>query len=383
MEGTKMVGFGDLELLTLQQYWWIVVSLIGGLFVFIMFVQGGQTLINKLSTNETEKTMLVNAIGRKWELGFTTLVLFGGALFAAFPLFYATSFGGAYWVWLAILFCFIIQAVSYEYRTKPDNFLGQKTYEAFLYINGTLGVFLLGTAISTFFSGSEFRIDSNFFSHWQNDLRGLEALFNPFNYLLGLALIFLTKISGALYFISSIDHQGIRDRAVASIKVNMIFFLIFFLSFLGWIFTKEGFAVDADGIVFMQKYKYLFNFLDMPLLLGMFLAGVLMVIVAVFVAITFRKTCCIKTGGVGIVLTVTALLTSVGLNGTAYYPSTYDLQSSLTIMNSSGSHYTLMAMGYASLMVPFVLAYIAYAWYSMDKVKITKEEIEAPDAHNY
>lgn len=378
-----MIGFGDLDLLTLQQYWWAVVSLIGGLFVFIMFVQGGQTLINKLSTNETEKTMLVNAIGRKWELGFTTLVLFGGALFAAFPLFYATSFGGAYWVWLAILFCFIIQAVSYEYRTKPDNFLGQRTYEAFLYINGTLGVFLLGTAISTFFSGSEFAIDSNNFSHWQNPLRGLEALFNPFNYLLGLALIFLTKISGALYFISSIDHQGIRDRAVESIKVNMIFFLIFFLSFLGWIFTKEGFAVDADGVVFMQKYKYLFNFLDMPLLLGMFLAGVLMVIVAVFVAITFKKTCCIKTGGAGIVLTVTALLTSVGLNGTAYYPSTYDLQSSLTIMNSSGSHYTLMAMGYASLMVPFVLAYIAYAWYSMDKVKITQEEIEAPDAHNY
>jgi len=378
-----MVGFGDLDLLTLQQYWWAVVSLIGGLFVFIMFVQGGQTLINKLSTTETEKTMLVNAIGRKWELGFTTLVLFGGALFAAFPLFYATSFGGAYWVWLAILFCFIIQAVSYEYRTKPDNFLGQKTYEAFLYINGTLGVFLLGAAISTFFSGSEFAVDSNNFSHWQNSLRGLEALLNPFNYLLGLALIFLTKISGALYFISSIDHQQIRNRAVESIKINMIFFLVFFLSFLTWIFTKEGFAVDAQGIVFMQQYKYLYNFLEMPLLLGMFILGVGMVIIAVFVAITYRKTCCIKTGGVGIVLTVTALLLSVGLNNTAYYPSTYDLQSSLTIMNSSGSHYTLMTMSYASLMVPFVLAYIAYAWYSMDKVKITKEEIEAPDAHNY
>lgn len=378
-----MVGFGDLDLLTLQQYWWAVVSLIGGLFVFIMFVQGGQTLINKLSTTETEKTMLVNAIGRKWELGFTTLVLFGGALFAAFPLFYATSFGGAYWVWLAILFCFIIQAISYEYRTKPDNFLGQKTYEAFLYINGTLGVFLLGAAISTFFSGSEFAVDSNNFSHWQNSLRGLEALLNPFNYLLGLALIFLTKISGALYFISSIDHQQIRNRAVESIKINMIFFLVFFLSFLTWIFTKEGFAVDAQGIVFMQQYKYLYNFLEMPLLLGMFILGVGMVIIAVFVAITYRKTCCIKTGGVGIVLTVTALLLSVGLNNTAYYPSTYDLQSSLTIMNSSGSHYTLMTMSYASLMVPFVLAYIAYAWYSMDKVKITKEEIEAPDAHNY
>ena len=378
-----MVGFGDLELLTLQQYWWIVVSLIGGLFVFIMFVQGGQTLINKLSKSETEKTMLVNAIGRKWELGFTTLVLFGGALFAAFPLFYATSFGGAYWVWLAILFCFIIQAVSYEYRTKPDNFLGQKTYETFLYINGSLGVFLLGAAIATFFSGSEFVLDSNNFSHWQNPLRGLEALLNPFNYLLGLALVFLTRISGAMYFINIIDHEAIRERAVQSIKVDMIFFLVFFLGFLGWIFTKEGFAVDASGVVFMQKYKYLINFLEMPILLVLFVLGVLMVIVAVFNTVTFKKTCCIKTGGAGIVLTVTALLTSVGFNGTAYYPSTYDLQSSLTIMNSSGSHYTLMAMSYASLMVPFVLGYIALAWYSMDRVKITKEEIEAPDAHNY
>jgi cytochrome d ubiquinol oxidase subunit II len=377
------MGFGDLDLLTLQHYWWFVVSLIGGLFVFIMFVQGGQTLINKLASSEIQKTMLINAIGRKWELGFTTLVLFGGALFAAFPLFYATSFGGAYWVWMAILFCFIIQAVSYEYRTKPDNFLGQKTYEAFLYINGSLGVFLLGVAISTFFSGSEFAVDSNNFSHWQNPLRGLEALANPYNYLLGFALVFLAKISGALYFISAVDDAQIREKAVESIKINMIFFLVSFLSFLAWLFTKDGFAVDADGVIFMQEYKYLLNFVEMPVVLGMFLLGVVMVIIAVFVAVVYKKTCCIKTGGTGIVLTVTALLLSVGFNNTAYYPSTYDLQSSLTIMNSSGSHYTLMAMSYASLMVPFVLAYIAYAWYSMDKVKITQAEMEAPDAHNY
>lgn len=375
--------FENLSLLQLQQYWWIIISLLGGLFVFMMFVQGGQTLLNSLSTNETEKTMLVNSIGRKWELGFTTLVLFGGALFAAFPLFYSTSFGGAYWVWMAILFCFIIQAVSYEYRTKPNNFLGQKTYEAFLYINGNLGVFLLGVAISTFFSGSEFYVDYRNFSYWQNDLRGLEALLNPSNYLLGFALVFLAKILGALYFINNIDHQGIRIRAVRSIKFNMVIFLMFFLSFLTWILTKNGFAIDENGFVYMQSFKYLFNFLDMPIVLGLFGTGVLMVILAVFITIHFEKTCCIKTGGLGVVLTVTALLLNVGLNNTAYYPSTYHMQSSLTIMNSSGSHYTLSVMGYVSLMVPFVLAYIAYAWYSMNKTPMTKEEIEAPDAHNY
>ncbi|MFY4861429.1 cytochrome d ubiquinol oxidase subunit II [Aliarcobacter butzleri] len=374
--------FGNLELITLQQYWWIIISLLGGLFVFIMFVQGGQTLIDKLSENETEKTMLINSIGRKWELGFTTLVLFGGALFAAFPLFYSTSFGGAYWVWLAILFCFIIQAVSYEYRTKPNNFLGQKTYEYFLKINGNIGTFLLGVAISTFFSGSEFIIDSNNFVNWQNPLRGLEALLNPYNYLLGFSLVFLAKISGALYFINNIDYEKIREKAVNSIKINMLLFLFFFLGFMFWILTKDGFALK-NGIVFIEKYKYLFNFIEMPIILGMFLIGVIMVIVAVFMTIIFKKTCCIKTGGVGIVLTVMALLLNVGFNNTSYYPSTSDLQSSLTIMNSSGSHYTLMTMSYVSLMVPFVLAYIAFAWYSMDKVKITKDEIESKDSHNY
>ncbi len=377
------MGFGDLELITLQQYWWVLISLLGGLFVFMMFVQGGQTLIDSLSENETEKTMLINSIGRKWELGFTTLVLFGGALFAAFPLFYATSFGGAYWVWIIILFCFIIQAVSYEYRTKPNNFLGKKTYEVFLKINGNLGTFLLGVAISTFFSGSEFILTDNNFVEWQNSLRGLEALLNPFNYLLGFALVFLAKISGALYFMNNIEHDAIFARAIKSIKYNMIFFLAFFLSFLAWVLLKDGFAVDADGLVFMQSYKYLSNFIEMPIVLALFVIGVVMVVNAVFFAVVVKKDCCIKTGGVGIVLTVMAILLNVGFNGTAYYPSTVDLQSSITIVNSSGSHYTLMAMSYASLMIPFVLGYIALAWYSMDRVKITKEEIEAPSAHNY
>lgn len=377
------MGFNTFELITLQQYWWIIISLLGGLFVFIMFVQGGQTLIDKLSENEIEKTMLINSIGRKWELGFTTLVLFGGALFAAFPLFYATSFGGAYWVWLSILFCFIIQAVSYEFRTKPNNFLGQKTYETFLKINGNIGTFLLGVAISTFFSGSEFIVDSNNFVLWQNPLRGLEALLNPYNYLLGFALVFLAKISGALYFINNIDYEVIRYKAVESIKINMIFFLIFFLGFMGWILLKAGFSVDVNGLIFMKEYKYLQNFLDMPVVLTIFLLGVLMVVFSVFLTIKFKKTCCIKTAGIGIVLTVMAILLNVGFNNTSYYPSTIDLQSSLTIMNSSGSHYTLMTMSYVSLMIPFVLAYIVYAWYSMDRVKITKEEIESTDSHKY
>jgi cytochrome d ubiquinol oxidase subunit II len=382
MEGIKM-GFGALDLVTLQQYWWIIISLLGGLFVFIMFVQGGQTLIDTLSRTETEKTMLINSIGRKWELGFTTLVLFGGGLFAAFPLFYATSFGGAYWVWMIILFCFIIQAVSYEFRLKPNNLLGQSTYEFFLKINGNLATFLLGVAISTFFSGSEFILDSNNFVNWQNDLRGLEALLNPYNYLLGFSLVFLAKISGALYFMNNIDDETIMHRAINSIKLNMIPFLVFFLGFIAWLAFKDGYAVDMSGVVSLQEHKYLLNFIEMPVVFAMFIFGVLMVIGAVFTAIVFKKTCCIKTGGVGIVLTVMSLFLNVGFNGTSYYPSTVDLQSSLTIMNSSGSHYTLMVMSYASLMIPFVLAYIALAWYSMDKVKITKAEIEDKNAHNY
>ncbi|QDF28844.1 cytochrome d ubiquinol oxidase subunit II [Halarcobacter anaerophilus] len=376
--------FENLTLLQLQQYWWIIISLLGGLFGFIMFVQGGQTLIGRLSKgDEVLKTMLINSLGRKWELGFTTLVLFGGALFAAFPLFYSTSFGGAYWVWIAILFCFIIQAVSYEYRKKANNFLGQKVYEGFLFINGSLGVILLGVAIATFFSGSNFSIDEHNFSHWQTPFRGLEALGSLFNLSLGFALFFLVRISGALYFINNINNKTIRQRAVKGIKIDMPIFLVFFLAFLFQLFTKSGFVYDSTGIVYMQEYKYLINFIEMPIVFAMFVIGVLMVVIAVFMTIHFEKTCCIKTGGVGIVLTVMALFLNVGFNNTSYYPSLFDLQSSLTIQNSSGSHYTLTTMSYVSLLVPFVLAYIIYVWYQMDKVKITKEEMEDPHSHNY
>jgi len=376
--------FENLTLLQLQQYWWIIISLLGGLFGFIMFVQGGQTLLGRLAKgDEVLKNMVINSLGRKWELGFTTLVLFGGALFAAFPLFYSTSFGGAYWVWMAILFCFIIQAVSYEYRLKADNFLGQKVYEGFLFINGSLGVFLLGVAIATFFSGSNFVVDDNNFSHWETSFRGLEALLSPFNLSLGFALLFLVRISGALYFINNIDNKTIRERAIKGIKIDMPIFLVFFLLFLFQLFTKSGFAYDQLGVVYMQDYKYLLNFIEMPIVFAMFIIGVLMVVIAVFLTINFGKTCCIITGGIGIVLTVMALFLNVGFNNTSYYPSMFDLQSSLTIENSSGSHYTLTTMSYVSLMVPFVLAYIAYAWYQMDKVKITKEEMEDPHNHKY
>ena len=376
--------FENLTLLQLQQYWWIIISLLGGLFAFIMFVQGGQTLLGRLSRgDETLKTMLINSLGRKWELGFTTLVLFGGALFAAFPLFYSTSFGGAYWVWMAILFCFIIQAVSYEFRKKANNFLGQKVYELFLFINGSVGVILLGIAIATFFSGSSFSVDTNNFSHWHGSYRGLEAASNIFNLSLGFALFFLVRISGALYFINNIDNETIKQRAIRSIKIDMLIFLFFFLIFLYLLLSKSGFAYDSNGLVYYQEYKYLYNFLEMPIVLGMFLIGLLMVIIAVFMTIHFNKTCCIKTAGVGIVLTVMALFLNVGLNGTSYYPSLYDIQSSLTIQNSSGSHYTLTTMSYVSLIVPFVLAYITYAWYQMDKVKITKEEMEDSHTHKY
>ena len=370
--------------LALQQYWWVIIALLGGLFVFMMFVQGGQTLLWSLSKNELEKSMLVNSLGRKWELGFTTLVLFGGALFAAFPLFYAASFGGAYWVWMAILFCFILQAVAYEYRKKPDNLLGAKTFEVFLFINGSLGVILVGTAVATFFSGSEFYVNEANLSAWKHPLRGLEAAFDPFNLFLGIAVFFLARILGAMYFINNVDHTGLGERSRKAVAMNTLFFLPFFLLFVGLLLFKEGFAVDpATKTVAMESGKYLANFLAMPICgLGLFLAGVVLVLAGVFVTVFRGSKRGIWFSGTGTVLTVMALFFAAGFNHTAYYPSTFDLQSSLTIENSSGSHYTLTAMSYVSLMVPFVLAYIAWVWRAMDREKITAGEIEA-DSHAY
>ncbi|MGQ2691380.1 cytochrome d ubiquinol oxidase subunit II [Campylobacter coli] len=373
--------FFGLELEGLQIYWWVILSLLGGLLVFMFFVQGGQTLIDELSSDELEKTMLVNSLGRKWELGFTTLVLFGGAAFAAFPLFYSTSFGGAYWAWLCILFCFILQAVAYEYRKKENNVYGSKTYEVFLKINGYLGVFLIGVAISSFFSGSHFVLNEHNFVSWQNSLRGLELLFNPFNYLLGIALVFLSRILGAAYFMNNIKDENIKAKAVRKLSINSILFLPFFLGFLAWIFIKEGFGVDEKGIVSMTENVYLYNFLDNILFAILFIVGVVFVLLGM---VQGSKGCSktIFTLGFGSVLAVFALFLSIGLGSSAFYPSLSDLQSSLTLKNASSSYYTLSVMAYVSLLIPFVLAYIIYVWNAMDKVKITREEI-ANDDHAY
>ena len=373
--------FFGLELEALQIYWWVVLSLLGGLLVFMFFVQGGQTLMEELSSNALEKTILVNTLGRKWELGFTTLVLFGGAAFAAFPLFYSTSFGGAYWAWLAILLCFILQAVSYEYRSKENNVFGSKTYEIFLKINGFLGVFLIGVAVSSFFSGSHFSLNSQNFVQWQHPLRGLELLLNPYNYLLGFALIFLSRILGAAYFMNNISDEAIKAKCIAKLKFNSLLFLPFFLGFLGWICFKDGFFVGDGGVVSLKANVYLQNFLSYPIFAVILVLGVVLVLLGM---VQGAKKCtkAIWTLGVGTILAVFALFLSVGLGESAFYPSLSDLQSSLTIKNASSSYYTLSVMAYVSLFVPFVLAYIAYVWNAMDKVKITKEEI-ANDAHAY
>lgn len=375
--------FELLSFLQLQQLWWMIVSLLAGLFVFLMFIQGGQSLLFSLPENEVEKSMLINSLGRKWELGFTTLVLFGGALFAAFPLFYATSFGGAYWVWLAILFCFIIQAVSYEYRKKENNFLGQKTYEMFLYINGSLGVILLGVALSTLFSGASFHLDENFFVQWDSNLRGLEALFIPQNYLLAFSLFFLARLSAGLYFLSNINHASLHVKIQKMLLKNTLLFLPFFLGFLAWIFLKEGFAYDASGVVSIETYKYLKNLLALPVVAAMLLLGVVLVLVALYLGIFKASVHGIKVMGSGIVLAVMGIFLLLGLNQTAFYPSISALQSSLTIENSSGSLYTLTAMSYVALIIPFVLAYISYAWYAMDKKDIDEAEITDASEHHY
>ena len=372
----------SLSLENLQIYWWFIVSLLGGLLVFMMFVQGGQSLIFSLGKGELKKDMLINSIGRKWELTFTTLVMFGGACFAAFPLFYATSFGGAYWVWLAILFCFIIQAVSYEYRKKPDNFLGARTYEIFLFINGSLGVILIGMAVSTFFSGSDFVLNEHNFVEWKTPFRGLEALANPYLYLLGIAMFFLSRVGGCLYLINNIADGEFIQNARKQLIINTVLFLPFFLGFLAWILTKDGFAYDANGVVSLVAYKYAINLIEMPVAGVLLLVGVLLVLVGIFQGAFTKSIRGIFAYGVGVTLAVTALFLITGLNGTAFYPSFSDLSSSLTIKNASSSHYTLGVMAYVSLLVPVVLAYIIVVWRAIDSKKITQDEIKN-DHHAY
>lgn len=360
----------------LQIYWWIVVSLIGGLFVFMMFVQGGQTLVKKIAKDEAQKDLFLNSVGKKWELTFTTLVMFGGACFAAFPLFYATSFGGAYWVWLGILFCFIIQAVAYEYRKKPNNFLGQKTYENFLYINGSLGVILIGIAVSTFFSGSSFALDSNNFVDWQSKFRGLEALKNPFNYILGIALFFQARVGGAMYLINNINDDKIREDLKKNLKFDALIFVAFLVAFLLFLVLKSGYGVNENGVVEMVRFKYGLNYLEMPIVLIMLLIGLILALFGLYKAIFTSSIKGIFPYSLGVVLVVMSVFLVAGLNSTAFYPSHFDLQSSLTIKNASSSFYTLKVMAIVSLWAPVLLGYIAYVWRLMDAKKLTKDEIE-------
>jgi cytochrome bd ubiquinol oxidase subunit II len=375
--------FENLSMLALQQYWWILVSVLAALFVFLMFVQGGQTLLYTIGKTEAEKTIILNTLGRKWEFTFTTLVTFGGAFFASFPLFYATSFGGAYWVWYAILFAFVIQAVAYEYRKKPGNFLGAKTFETFLVINGLLGTILIGTAVGTFFNGAMFSLNDLNQVQWQTPFRGLEAIMTIHNVALGLAVFFLSRILGLLYFIFTVDNQAIVTRSKKQTLVNAVPFLVFFLYFLIWLLLKEGFAVNVEtGIVSMEKFKYLHNLLQMPLVLVILLVGVLGVLWGIISTVFMNSLKGFIFAGTGTVLAVLALFFIAGFNNTAFYPSVYDLQSSLTIQNASSSKFTLTVMSYVSLLIPFVLAYIVYFWRAINRKKITDEEMQE-ESHVY
>ena len=376
----------------LQHYWWFLISLLGGILAFLLFIQGGQTLLFSLSKTEDEKRLLVNALGRKWEFTFTTLVTFGGAFFASFPLFYSTSFGGAYWVWMAILFCFIIQAVSYEFQTKPGNVFGAGTYRTFLFINGLLGTFLIGVAIATFFTGSDFLVNkanitqqlAPVISSWGNEWHGLDALFNIRNLTLGIAVFFLSRSLALLFFVNRLDNEVLEVRSRKFLWYNALPFVVFFLIFVIWTLFSEGFAVDsATGIVSMEKYKYFTNLMEMPIVLVLFLLGVVAVLVGVigtFVSAKFKSG--IWFAGIGTVVTVCSLLLTAGYNNTAYYPATPDLQSSLTIFNSSSSFFTLKAMSLVSLFIPVVLVYIIIAWRSLEKKRINIEDVNN-DHHAY
>lgn len=375
--------FENLSYLALQQYWWVLVSILGALFVFLTFVQGGQTLLYSVGKTEGEKTIVLNTLGRKWEFTFTTLVTFGGAFFASFPLFYSTSFGGAYWVWLAILAAFVIQAVAYEYRKKPANLLGSKTFEVFLVLNGLLGTILIGTAVGTFFNGAMFSLNDMNQVDWQTPFRGLEAVLTFHNVALGLAVFFLSRVLGALYLILTVDHEVIVARSKKQLLYNTIPFLVFFLYFLIWLLLKEGFAVDpATGVVSMEKYKYLHNVLQMPLNTIILIIGVVGVLCGIASTLFLKSSKGFWFAGIGTVFTVFALFLLAGFNNTAFYPSIYDLQSSLTIQKASSSKFTLVAMSYVSLLIPFVLAYIAYFWRAMNKQKVTDAEMKE-ESHVY
>lgn len=383
----------DSTYIILQHYWWFIISLLGGLLVFLLFVQGGQSLLFNLGKTELQQKMLINSTGRKWEFTFTTLVTFGGAFFASFPLFYSTSFGGAYWLWMLILFCFIVQAVSYEFQSKKGNLLGKKTYQYFLIFNGVVGPVLLGVAVATFFNGADFIVNKDqianismpVISVWNSSLHGLEALGNPWNIMLGLAVFFLSRVLALLYFTNNIDDKELNVRCHKMLIPNTGLFLVFFLAFLIRLLLISGFAVNPETQeVFMQPYKYLMNLIEVPGILAILLIGVVLVlygIIRTIVNSSFKKG--IWFAGTGTVLTVLALFLTAGFNNTAYYPSLVELQGSLTIQNSSSSLFTLKVMSYVSILIPFVLAYIFYAWRALDLHKINAEEMEEGGNHAY
>ena len=374
----------------LQNYWWFLVSLLGGLLVFLMFVQGANAQLGNRTLSDLQKRMILNCTGRKWELTFTTLVTFGGAFFASFPLFYSTSFGGAYWVWVLLLITFVFQAVSYEFQNKKDNLIGVRPFRIALMVNGILAPFLVGTAVGTFFTGSDFTVNkvaitdpgAPVISTWGNSWHGLEALGQYHAVLLGCALIFLTAILGCLYILNNVEDDHIHAQVRRSVKLEIVPFLAFFLPWLVILLLREGYAVDEAGAVSLEPFKYLHNFLQMPVVLVMFLLGVVLVLWGMFQGAFTKSRGGIWPAGIGTVLVVMAVFFVAGYNGTAYYPSSTDLQSSLTIRNSSSSPFTLQVMFWVSLLIPFVLAYIVYAWRQMDKKRITSDEI-ADTQHKY
>ena len=376
----------------LQHYWWFLVSLLGALLVFLMFVQGANSMVRTLGYTEEGRRLIINSTGRKWEFTFTTLVTFGGAFFASFPLFYSTSFGGAYWLWMIILFTFVLQAVSYEFQNKLGNLLGAKTFQTFLAINGFLGPLLLGGAVATFFEGSNFivmkdnLIDAQSFtpviSHWANASHGLDALLNPWVLVFGLAVMFLARVLGSLYIINNVNDDDIRSRAAFQLPGSSLAFVVLFVVYLVHLLLKDGFAYDDSGVIVIEPYKYLHNFLDMWYLLIVLLIGVVLVLFAIGRSFADKKWIWgIWPAGIGVVLVVLSLLLCAGWNNTAYYPSTADLQSSLTIQNSCSSEFTLTTMAIVSILIPFVLAYIWHAWWSIDKKKLDVTEIT--DDHAY
>ena len=377
----------------LQHYWCFIVSLLGAILVFLLFVQGANSVARSLGYTEEGRRLVYNSTGRKWEFTFTTLVTFGGAFFASFPLFYSTSFGGAYWLWMLILFTFVLQAVSYEFQNKIGNFLGPKTFQFFLTLNGIVGPLLLGGAVATFFEGSNFIIEKNnlidagaitpIISRWANASHGLDALLNPWVLVLGFAVVFLARVLGILYVMNNVNDEDIRSRGSVRLIGAAVPFVVLFVAYLVHVLLKDGFAFDpATGVIFMEPYKYLHNFLDMWYLLIILLIGVVLVLFGIGKTIVSKDYVCgIWPAGIGTVLTVLALLLSCAWNNTAYYPSTADLQSSLTLQNSCSSEFTLTTMFWVSLLVPFVLAYIIYAWRAIDKKKLVKEEIQTDHAY--